>query len=136
MIAIAHYSGTKADAWGRKPLFLTAFAFLALRNGVTVLSHNPAYLIGLQALDGVAAAIYGVLLTLVTADLAKGSRRFNFLRGSIQSAMGLGAFLSNLIFGFVAKAAGFNITFLGLSAIAVAGGLLFQFRMPETREGA
>jgi MFS family permease len=70
---------------GRKPLLITAFAFLALRNGLTVVSHNPWYLISLQALDGVAAGIYGVLLTLITADLARGTGRFNFLQGIRQS---------------------------------------------------
>jgi len=134
VILMAMFTGKKADAWGRKPLFLIAFGFLAVRNGITVLSHNPFYLIALQAFDGVAAAIYGVLLTLITADLGKGTGRFNLLQGSIQSAMGLGGFLSNMAFGFVAKAAGFNTSFLGLSAVAVLGGLLFQWRMPETRE--
>ncbi len=133
MIFVAKYAGGKADSWGRKPLFLTAFAFLAVRNGVTVLSHNRYYLIGLQTLDGVAAALYGVLLTLVTTDLGKGAGRFNFLQGAIQSSMGLGGFLSNSAFGFVAKRAGFNTSFAGLSAAAVAGGLLYQLRMPETR---
>jgi MFS family permease len=133
MIGVAAYAGRKADPWGRKPLFLVAFAFHALRNGLTVISHQPFYLIGLQVFDGVAAAIYGVLLTLITADLAKGTGRFNFLQGSIQSAMGLGGFLSNTAFGFVAKSLGFDASFLGLSAAAVAGGLLFQCCMPETR---
>lgn len=48
--------------------------------------------------------------------------------------MGLGAFLSNLSFGFIAKAMGFNSAFLGLSAFAVTGGLLYLFQMPETRK--
>lgn len=134
MILIAIYAGKKADRWGRKPLFLMAFAFLAVRNGLSVVSHKPLYLISLQALDGVAAAIYGVLLTLIAADLAKGTGRFNFLQGSVQSAMGLGGFLSNLGFGALAKAAGFNASFIGLSVAAIGGGLLYQLRMPETRE--
>ena len=134
MVGIAMWAGKKADAWGRKPLFLIAFAFLAIRNGLSVVSHNPEYLIALQVFDGVAAAIYGVLLTLVTADLAKNTGRFNFLQGSIQSAMGLGAFVSNFAFGFLAKAAGFNVSFIGLSCVAIAGGALHWFFMPETRE--
>ena len=133
MVAVAAFAGKKADPWGRKPLFLTAFAFLAIRNGLSVLSHNPYYLISLQAFDGVAAAIYGVLLTLVTADLAKGTGRFNLLQGSIQSAMGLGGFLSNIVFGFIAKSMGFNASFIGLSAVAVVGGIFYQFMVPETR---
>jgi MFS family permease len=133
MVGVAAYVGKKADPWGRKPLFLAAFGFLAVRNGLTVASHNPYYLISLQALDGVAAAIYGVLLTLVTADLAKGTGRFNFLQGAIQSAMGMGAFLSNAAFGFIAKTAGFNVSFLLLAGTALGGGLFYYWRMPETR---
>jgi MFS family permease len=135
MIIIAAWSGRLAERWGRKPLFLVGFALLALRNALTVVSHNHFYLIGLQTLDGVAMAIYGVLLTLVTADLAKGTGRFNFLQGAVQSSMGLGGFLSNSLFGFIAKSMGFNASFWGLSAVAVFGGVLYQTRMPETKPG-
>lgn len=118
---------------GRKRLFLIGFAFLALRNGLSVVSRNGYYLISLQVLDGVAMGIYGVLLTLITADLAKGTGRFNLLQGAVQSSMGLGGVLSNSLFGWMAKALGFNASFLGLAAIAVAGGAFWQFRMPETK---
>ena len=133
MIVVAIYAGKVADRWGRKPLFLIGFAFLALRNGLTVVNHNPFYLISLQALDGVAMALYGVLLTLVTADLSKGTGRFNFLQGAIQSAMGLGGLASNSAFGWIAKSAGFNVSFWGFLEVAVAGGVLYQVAMPETR---
>jgi MFS family permease len=134
MVIVAWLVGKRVNVWGRKPIFLAAFAVLAVRNVLTVASHNQDYLIALQALDGIAAAIYGVLLTLVTADLAKGTGRLNFLQGSVQSAMGLGGFLSNMAFGWVARAMGFNAAFLGLSAAAAAGGLLYWTRMPETKE--
>lgn len=134
MILVAMATGKLADKWGRKPLFLIGFAFLAVRNGLTVVSHNHYYLIGLQCLDGVAMALFGVLLTLVTADLAAGTGRFNFLQGTVQSALGLGGFLSNIIFGLIAKAFGFNASFLGLSLLAVVGGALYALRMPETKQ--
>jgi MFS family permease len=133
MIAGAAYTGRKAGSFGRKPLFVAAFGLLALRNALGVVSHAPGYLITLQALDGAAAAIYGVLLKLVTSDLAQGTGRFNFLQGAVQSAMGAGGFLSNLLFGFVARALGFNASFWGLSAVAVVGGLVYLLAMPETR---
>lgn len=132
MVAVAALAGKRADRWGRKPLFLIAFAALAVRNTVTIVSHQDWYLISLQSLDGVAAALYGVLLTLVVADLARGTGRFNFLQGAVQSAMGLGGFLSNAAFGWVAKGLGFNAAFIGLGLAAVAGGLLYFFCMPET----
>ena len=133
MIGVAIWAGKLADSWGRKPLFLIGFAMLAVRNALTVVNHNEYYLISLQALDGVAMGLYGVLLSLVTADLAKGTGRFNFLQGAVQSSMGLGGMLSNSVFGWVAKAMGFNASFWGLAAVAVAGGALYQFKMPETR---
>lgn len=134
MVGTAAKSGGLAESKGRKPLLLAAFAFLALRNGLTVISHNPWYLISLQAFDGIAAGIYGVLLTLMTADLARGTGRFNFLQGAVQSSMGLGGFLSNMSFGWVAKSMGFNASFLGLSAVGLAGGLFTQFRLEETHK--
>jgi len=133
MIGAAWYTGKKADTLGRKPLFLAAFAFLAVRNGFSVLSHNPNYLIALQAFEGLAAAICGVLITLISADLAKGTGRFNFLQGSVQSAMGFGSLLSNSIFGAIAKSYSFNASFLGLAAVALVGGASVQLRLPETK---
>ncbi|MFL5304900.1 MAG: MFS transporter [Polyangia bacterium] len=133
MVGTAFVTGRGAAKRGRKPLFIFAFAMLAIRNALGVVSHAPWYLIALQTFDGVAAAIYGVLLTLVTADLAEGSGRFNFLQGTVQSAMGLGGFLSNLAFGFIANRYSFDASFWGLSAMAVAGGALYVFKMPETK---
>lgn len=135
MVGVAALIGKRADQWGRKPIFLFAFAVLAVRNFLTITSHNQWYLISLQSMDGVAAAIYGVLLTLVVADLAKGTGRFNFMQGAVQSAMGFGGFLSNAAFGWVAKSMGFNASFIGLGVAAVCGGALYLFRMPETAGG-
>ncbi|MGC2657063.1 MAG: MFS transporter [Bryobacteraceae bacterium] len=134
MVLVAILCGKLAQKWGRKPLFLIGFGVLALRNAATVFSHDPYYLIGLQALDGVAMGIYGVLLTLVTADLAKGTGRFNFLQGAVQSAMGLGGVLSNSLFGWIAKAVSFNASFYGLAIVALSGGILYGTRMPETKD--
>jgi MFS family permease len=135
MVGVAAFAGKRADHWGRKPLFLFAFAVLAVRNTLTIASHDQYYLISLQSLDGIAAALYGVLLTLVVADLAKGTGRFNFMQGAVQSAMGFGGFLSNAAFGWMLKAMGFNASFIGLGVAAVSGGLLYFFFMPETAEG-
>ena len=134
MVAVAAFVGKRADHWGRKPIFLSAFGVLALRDALTVVNHQPWFLISLQSLDGIAAAIYGVLLTLVVADLAEGTGRFNFLQGAVQSAMALGAFLSNALFGWIAKTMGFNASFWGLAIGAAAGGVLYLLKMPETKE--
>lgn len=134
MVVVAIVAGKLAKSWGRKRLFLVGFASLALRNALTVVNHSPYYLIGLQALDGVAMGIYGVLLTLVTADLAKGTGRFNLLQGAVQSSMGLGGVLSNSLFGWIAKGMGFNASFWGLTLVALGGGVLYTTKMPETKQ--
>ncbi len=69
----------------------------------------------------------------MTADLAKGTGRFNFVQGAVQSAMGLGGVLSNSLFGWIAKVMGFNASFWGLTLVAIAGGILYQTRMSETK---
>ena len=133
MVVVAWLIGGRVDSWGREPLFVWAYVVLAVRAALTNVSHAPGYLIGLQSLDGLAAGAYGVLLTVVSGDLARGTGRFNFLQGAVQSAMGLGAFLSNLLFGYLAHAAGFAVSFWGLTGASLVGGLLYFWRMPETR---
>ena len=133
MVAVAAFVGKRADHWGRKPIFLSAFGVLALRDALTVVNHQPWFLISLQSLDGIAAAIYGVLLTLVVADLAEGTGRFNFLQGAVQSAMALGAFLSNALFGWIAKTMGFNASFWGLAIGAAAAACSTFSKCPKQK---
>jgi predicted MFS family arabinose efflux permease len=38
------------------------------------------------------------------------------------------------VFGWIAKLLGFNASFWGLTIVAVAGGILYQTRMPETKQ--
>jgi MFS family permease len=134
MIPIAFLTGKFADLWGRKPLFLIGFGVLTLRGVLYTLGKGAVYLLSVQALDGVGAGIFGVLWVIIISDLAKGTGRFNLLQGVIQAALGLGAFLSNFVAGFVVKAFGYNTGFIGLAAVAFAGLLFFAFLMPETRE--
>jgi predicted MFS family arabinose efflux permease len=134
MIPVAISTGKFAEPWGRKPLFLLGFAVLTLRGVLYTLGKGSLYLLAVQSLDGVGAAIFGVLWVIIISDLAKGTGRFNLLQGLIQAALGLGAFLSNLLAGLVVKQFGYNVGFLGLAAVAFCGMLLFAALMPETRD--
>jgi MFS family permease len=133
MIPVALLTGKFADSWGRKPLFIIGLGVLALRGVLYTLGKSAIYLIAVQSLDGVGAAIFGVLWVIIISDLAKGTGRFNLLQGAIQAALGLGAFLSNFLAGFVVKQFGHNAGFLGLAAIALAGLAFFAMFMPETK---
>jgi hypothetical protein len=65
-----------AGRWGRKPLFLFAFGALCARGLLYTVAHSPAALIAVQCMDGLGAGVFGVVATLIIADLTKGTGRF------------------------------------------------------------
>lgn len=133
MVPMAILVGRKADDWGRKPLFLAGFLILPVRGALYTLSDDPAWLIGVQLLDGIGAGLFGALFPLIVADLTWGTGRFNVTRGAVQAAQGIGASLSTTIAGLIVVAAGYSAAFLALAGIAAAGLVLFWLAMPETR---
>ena len=133
MIPAALLVGAKADDWGRKPLFLAGFLILALRGALYPLSDDPYWLVGVQALDGVGAGIFGALFPVVVADLTRGTGRFNVSLGAIATALGLGAALSATFAGLIVVMAGYSAAFLALAAIAGMGLLIYAAFMPETK---
>jgi len=133
MVPMALATGFLADRFGRKPIFAVGFLILALRGFLYTRWVNPYYLVSVQALDGVGAAIFGVLIGLVAADLSKGKGRFNLIQGVIITGMGVGSTLSQLLGGWLARVSGYNTAFLVLSGAALIGFLFFWFFMPETQ---
>ena len=125
-------SGSKADIWGRKPIFLAGFLILPIRGILYVLSDNPFWLVGVQMLDGIGAGIFGALFPLVVADLTRGTGRFNVSQGAITTALGIGAALSTTFAGVIVVKAGYSAAFLFLAAVAGAALALFWLAMPET----
>jgi MFS family permease len=132
MVPVAMLVGRKADVWGRKPIFATALAVLALRGALYPLSDNPYWLVSVQLLDGVGAGIFGALFPLVVADLTRGSGHFNVSQGAIATAAGLGGALSAAAAGFIVVGAGYSAAFLFLAAVSAVGLIGFCALMPET----
>jgi predicted MFS family arabinose efflux permease len=97
------------------------------------LTADPLFLVGLQLLDGISAAIVGVLTVLVTADLTHGTGRFNLAQGIIGTASGLGAALSTALFGFVAANFDWAATFLSMASVSLLAISIMWLLMPETR---
>jgi MFS family permease len=124
--------GMKADAWGRKPIFLVGFAVLPIRGVLYTLTQDPYLLVSIQILDGIGAGIFGALFFIVVADLTKGTGRYNLAQGAASACWGLGAALSNSVAGFIVEAAGYSVAFLFLGAAALAAFLLLWIAMPET----
>ncbi|TCQ09522.1 MFS transporter [Sphingomonas sp. PP-CC-3A-396] len=134
MVPVAIVVGRNTDRWGTKPLFLVAFAFLAARGALYTVSDNPWWLVGVQAMDGVGAGIFGALFPVVIADLTKGTGRFNVSQGAVASAQGLGAALSATLAGAIIVWAGYTASFLTLATIAALGLGLYVLAMPETKD--
>lgn len=133
MAPTAALAGSRADAWGRKPLLLAAFLALAARGALYTLSSNPAWLIGVQLLDGVGAGLIGALFPVVIADLTRGSGHFNATQGAVGTVHTIGGIVSPVLAGAIVVHVGYNAAFLVLALIAATGAMLFWLAMPETR---
>src|ERR1700730_16347381 len=125
--------GRKAQAWGRRPLMLMAFAALAIRGVLFATGKDPYLLVAVQAFDGITAAVFSVMVPLVVADIAYGSGHFNLAQGICGTATGLGASLSTVLAGYVSDKFGSSVAFTGLAGVAAMGLLVVLFAMPETR---
>lgn len=134
MLPVALLVGRTADSWGRKPLFLVAFAVLPIRAVLYTLSGNSLWFIGVQLLDGVGAGIYGALMPLVVADIMRGTGRYNLAQGAIVTMQGIGASLSGLAAGILVDHLGYNAGFMMLGAIAAVALAVFAIGMPETAD--
>ncbi|MGY3498009.1 MFS transporter [Bradyrhizobium sp. USDA 4502] len=134
MVPMAILVGRKADAWGRRPIFLAGFVVLPLRGVLYTLTQNAYALVSIQILDGIGAGIFGALFYIVVADLTKGTGRYNLAQGATAAAWGLGAALSNSVAGVIVDLAGYNAAFLFLAAVALAAVILFWIAVPETGE--
>ena len=133
MVPVAIVVGRHTERWGTKPIFLVAFGFLAARGALYTVSNDPWWLVGVQALDGIGAGIFGALFPVVIADLTKGTGRFNVSQGVVATVQGLGAALSATLAGAIIVGAGYTAGFLTLAAIAGGGFVLYLVAMPETK---
>jgi MFS family permease len=133
MLPLAVLVGHRADSWGRRPIFLIAFAVLPIRAALYTLSNNAFWLIGVQLLDGVGAGIYQALTPLVIADIMRGTGRYNLAQGAVATTQGVGASISALAAGEVVDHFGYSISFLAIGITALIAFVVFLVWMPETR---
>ncbi len=130
---IAGWVARRAQEWGRKPLLLMGLAVLPVRALLFAFAPGPWYLVAVQSLGGLTAAMIGIMTPLVIADLSRGSGRYNFSQGVAGTATGIGAALSTMSSGYVAQLFGYTIALSSLAAVGLCGLGLLYWRMPETR---
>jgi len=122
-----------AQRWGRRPILLLGFSALPVRALLFAGVGSPYLLVPVQMLDGISAAVFGVMLPLIAADVAAGKGRYNLCIGLFGLAAGIGATLSTAVAGYVADHFGNAVSFFGLAAAGALAVLLVWLAMPETR---
>jgi MFS family permease len=129
---IAIWMARKADEWGRKVLLMTAFAALLARTALFAVVVAPWFLVGVQVLGGLDAAVIGILTPLVVADCTRGTGRYNLALGAAGMVGGLGATISTTATGVIAQGFGFLVAFIALAVVAAIGVLTLWLLLPET----
>jgi hypothetical protein len=125
--------GRSATSLGRRPVLLLGWAALPLRGLLLAVLPDPWLLIAAQAMSGVSAAVFGVMLPLLAADITRGTSHFNLCMGALGLAVTLGAGLSTTLGGWIADVAGVQLAFASLALIGALATLVLWLVMPETR---
>ncbi len=126
--------GRSAALHGRRPVLLLGWFALPLRGLLLALLPGSWLPIGMQAIGGISAAVFGVMFPLMAADITRGTSHFNLCMGALGLAMYLGAALSTTLGGWVADTAGLPFAFIALALAGLLGTLVLWLGMPETSE--
>ena len=125
--------GRLAQAYGRRAVLIGGCLALAGRALLMASDGTAVPMIAFQALDGISAAVMGVLVPLVVADITHRRGRFNLAMGIVGVFMGVGAALSTALAGGLADRFGNEAAFLMMAISGALAAMLAWFGLPETR---
>lgn len=125
--------GRLSEAGGRRLVLLLGLLSLPIRGAVFAATASPLLVVVVQALDGMAGACLGVLVPLVTSDVAGRSGHYNLALGFVGFAMGVGATASTTLAGWIGDHFGQPMAFASLAACGIAACALVIAAMPETK---
>lgn len=130
---LSPWVGRAAARVGRKRMMLLGWGALPVRGLLLAVLPGSWPLVAGQAVSGVSAAVFGVLLPLLSADLTMGTAHFNLCMGILGLALYLGAAASTTLSGAIADQSGMQAAFLVLAGIGALGVAVVLLLMPETR---
>lgn len=136
VIAFAPLAGVMAQRFGRRPILLIGFLALPARAMLFATDPNPSMLVAIQALDGVSATVFGLMMPLIAADLTRKTGHLNLAIGSIGLAAGIGATISTTAAGLISDHFGLDTAFYALAGIGFLATAIVVLLMPETRPGS
>jgi MFS family permease len=129
---IAPWIGRTAERAGRRPMLLLGWGSLPVQGLLYASWPGPYAVVIGQILNGMSSAVFGVMMTLVAADLTRGKGQFNLALGTLGVAISIGASVSTFLTGITAAMLGARAAYAGLMLAGLAGFLLLWLRMPET----
>ncbi len=112
---------------------LLCFGALIARALLFAFVIDPFAVVAIQVLDGISAAIVGVMFPLVVADITRGTGRYSLALGIVGSAVGIGAASSTILAGYLFDHFGRGPAFFSLAGVAAVGAILVLALMAETR---
>ena len=124
--------GRAAERRGRRLVLMVGFAAEPVRGLLFGVVHVPALLVLVQGLDGIGAAVMGVMLPLIAADIAHDRGHFNLAMGAFGMAVGIGAAASTTLAGAIDTAFGARAAFVALAFAGVVATALVWLIMPES----
>ena len=74
--ALSPWAGRAAEGWGRRPILLLGYSALPIRGALLAGFTDPYLIIVIQLLDGLGAAVFGVLTPLIVSDITRGTGRY------------------------------------------------------------
>jgi MFS family permease len=133
VVGMAPWVGRHAQSFGHRPLMLLCFGALIVRALLFAFVIDPFAVVAIQVLDGISAAIIGVMFPLVVADITRDTGRYSLALGIVGSAVGVGAALSTILAGYLFDQFGRGAAFFSLAGVAAVGAMLVLVLMAETR---
>lgn len=125
-------AGRRAMSWGRRAVLLIGWTAIPVRAALFAILPAPALIVAAQALDGISATVFGVMVPLIAADLTRNRGRFNLCVGIFGLGTGIGATVSTSLAGWIADMTGDRVAFAALAGVGMAGVALLALAMPET----
>jgi MFS family permease len=130
---LSPWVGRTAERRGRRVVLLIGFAAEPARGVLFALINMPVPLVLIQGLDGIGAAVIGVMLPLIAADISRERGHFNLTMGAIGMAVGAGAALSTTLAGSVDDMFGDRAALLALAGAGLLATFVVWLVMPESR---
>jgi MFS family permease len=132
VVGMAPWVGRQAQSFGRRPLMLLCFSALIVRALLFAFVSDPFGVVAIQVLDGISAAIIGVMFPLVVADITRETGRYSLGLGIVGSAVGIGAASSTILAGYLFDHFGRGPAFFSLAGVAAVGATLVLVLMRDS----